>query len=122
MRARSRDESPTVLVLVRDESETGRGYTARVLSLPSVEISAPTESEAVAGAQAAIADVLRGGRIVEVDVETEHPLAALAGLYQGDEQFEEVLEEIRAYREEISAEELAGWEADASASNPGDLP
>ena len=84
----------TYQVLVRP---LGQGYTAQVLSLPLLEVSAPTEAQAIAGAQAAIADTLRGARLVEVDVATE-TLAGLAGLYQNDEQFQEVLREIEAFR------------------------
>ena len=94
----------TYQVLVREES--GRGYTARVLSLPSVEVSAPTEAEAIAGAHAAIREALRGARIVEVAVAT-HPWANLAGLYEGEEQFRDVLDEVEAYREAVSRQELA---------------
>jgi len=109
----------TYQVLVREDAE--RGYTARVLSLPSLEVSAPTEAEAIAGAQAAIAETLRGARVVEVDVDVAaHPWAALAGLYEGDEQFERVLEDVEAYRRAVSAEELAEWDPGPSACSADD--
>ncbi|MBM3474629.1 MAG: hypothetical protein FJX75_15300 [Armatimonadetes bacterium] len=108
-------------MLVREDAE--RGYTARVLSLPLPEISARTEAEAIAGAQAAIADTLRGARVVEVDVDVpSHPWAALAGIYEGDEQFERVLEEIEAYRKVLSSQELAEWDSDRGACRADDRP
>ncbi len=99
----------TYQVLVREDA--GRGYTARVLALPSLEVCAPTEAQAIAGAQAAIAEALRGARVVEVAVAT-HPWANLAGLYQGDEQFQDVLHEIDAQREALGSRELADRHGD----------
>lgn len=106
-------------MLVREDAK--RGYTARVLSLPSLEVSAPTEAQAIAGAQAAIAETLRGARVVEVEV-TSHPWAALAGLYEGDQQFAAVLEEIQAYRGALSSQEALAMQADRTELSGDDAP
>ncbi len=105
----------TYQVVVRES--TRRGYTAQVPALPSVKVSAPTVAEAVARARSAIADLLRGAQVIEVDVATS-PLASLAGIYEGDEQFRDVLESIRESRDATTAEELAQW--DEGSDTPAD--
>jgi len=97
----------TYQILIRNAAE--QGYTAQVLALPSVKASAATPAEAVAQARQALAEMLHDAQVVEVEV-ASHPLAHLAGLYQGDGQFQEVLQDIAAYRAAMTAEELAQWE------------
>ncbi|MBM3498881.1 MAG: hypothetical protein FJX74_09445 [Armatimonadetes bacterium] len=109
----------TYQVLVRGNAR--RGYTARVLSLPSVEVSAPTEAQAIAGARAAIAEVVRDARLVEVEV-AAHGWAPLAGLYEGDQQFAAVLEEIQAYRGALSSQEALAMQADRTELSGDDAP
>lgn len=104
----------TYQVLVRESAE--KGYTAQVPALPSLEVSAPTVAEAVARAKAAIADELRGAQVVEVDVPSD-PWASLAGLYESDPQFEDVLQSIAECREALTAEDLARWDTISAADD-----
>lgn len=107
----------TYQVLVR---ESGRkGYTAQVLALPSVKVAAPTADLAVARAKDAITELLRDAQVVEVDVDTDL-LASLAGIYEGDDQFQDVLASIAEHRAATTAEELAQWDADRETTAVGE--
>jgi predicted RNase H-like HicB family nuclease len=94
------------LVAVRPEPP-GQ-YTAQVLSLPAICATAATEEEAIAQVRRVLAEWLATARWVQIDVPVPtagHPLLKFAGHAKEDPDFEEYLEEIRRYRQEVDERE-----------------
>lgn len=95
----------TVNVLVQPSSE--KGYTAAVLGWPDLAVEAQTKEEALEKLRAELTRRLAKGEIVSLEIEPvngEHPWMKFAGMWKDEPMFDEVLEEIKAYREEIDKE------------------
>lgn len=88
------------------------GYTATVMSWPACIAKAPTRAEALARLREDLSRRLTEVEIVSLDVGAEaqqrsHPMLKFAGVFKDDPFFDEVSEEIEAYRREIDADEGA---------------
>jgi len=95
----------TVNVLVQPCPE--KGYTAIVLGWPDFVVEAQTKEEALEKVRAELAHRLAKGEIISLDIAPangEHPWMKFAGMWKDDPMFEEVLEDIKAYRKEIDKE------------------
>ncbi len=91
--------------------ENGRdGYVATVMGWPSCIAKAPTREQALARLREDLSQRLADVEIVSLDVDTQqrmHPMLKFAGVFKNDPLFDEVAEEIEAYRREIDADEGA---------------
>ncbi len=87
--------------------ENGRnGYTATVMGWPSCIARAPTREQALARLQEDLSRRLTKVEIVSLDVDPQqHPMLKFAGVFKDDPLFDDVAEEIEAYRREIDADE-----------------
>jgi hypothetical protein len=95
----------TVNVLVQPSSE--KGYTAAVLGCPDLAVEAQTKEEALEKLRAELTRRLAKGEIISLQIEPangEHPWMKFAGMWKDDPMFDEVLEDIKAYRKEIDKE------------------
>ncbi len=83
------------------------GYTATVMGWPSCIAKAPTREQALARLREDLSRRLTEVEIVSLDVEAQqslHPMLKFAGVFKDDPFFDEVEEEIEAYRREIDAD------------------
>jgi hypothetical protein len=88
------------------EKDQGDAVKATAIGWPGLSVSAATRGEALAKLQELLRQRLAGGEVVHLDVgppET-HPWLESAGIFENNPLFDEVLEEIEAYRREIDAE------------------
>ncbi len=89
------------------EKDQGDAVKATVIGWPGLSVSAATRGEALAKLQELLRKRLAEGEIVQLDVElseAEHPWLESAGIFENNPLFDEVLEEMDAYRREIDAE------------------
>ncbi len=96
--------------------ENGKdGYVATVMGWPSCIATAPTREQVLARLREDLSKRLADVEIVsldfkELDVDAPqgtHPMLKFAGVFKDDPLFDEVAEEIEAYRREIDADEGA---------------
>jgi hypothetical protein len=83
------------------------GFTATILGWPGCTATAATRDEVLARLRRTLRDRLARAEIVpiEVDVPEEtHPWMEFAGMFKDDPLFDEVVEDMKAYRREIDAE------------------
>ncbi|MCI0698828.1 type II toxin-antitoxin system HicB family antitoxin [candidate division KSB1 bacterium] len=95
----------TVNVLVQPNPE--KGYTATVLGWADLVVEAQTKEEALEKVRAELANRLAKGEIISLQIEPangEHPWMKFAGMWKDDSMFDEVLEDIKAYRKKIDKE------------------
>lgn len=88
----------------KGEDET---YKATMLGWPGVAASAATREEALSRLRQILQSRLASGEIVNLDVEvpqSEHPWLKHAGLFADNPLFDQVLEEVEAYRRELDSE------------------
>ena len=96
----------TYSVLVEPSSD--RGYVATALGMPDCAYAATTEEEAVRGVQAALADRLARGKLVQVEVPDDtDPWARWAGRFGDDPTWDE-FQALMAAERETTDEESAG--------------
>ncbi|MCT7957092.1 type II toxin-antitoxin system HicB family antitoxin [Laspinema palackyanum] len=92
-------------VLISEQSEGG--YQATVLGLSDCQGSGLTKEEAIANLNQALSTRLETTEIASLQIvnpNAEHPWMKLAGKYKDDPDFDEVLKDIEAFRQEIDAE------------------
>ncbi len=95
----------TVNVLVQPSPE--KGYTATVLGWTDLVVEAQTKEEALEKVRAELDRRFAAGEIVSLNYEPangSHPWMKFAGMWKDDPMFEEVMGEIKAYREDIDKE------------------
>lgn len=93
---------PVFIEKVRDDA-----VKATVIGWPGLSVSAATRQEALAKLQKLLRKRLANGEIVQLaveDPEAKHPWLESAGIFENNPLFDEVLEEIEAYRHEVDAE------------------
>ncbi len=89
------------------ENDRGRQYKASVQGWPSCSVAAATREEALRRLRATLLERLSEVEVVPVEIElpqSAHPWMKFAGMYRDDPMFDEVQEEIAAYRRELDAE------------------
>jgi hypothetical protein len=92
-------------VLIKTESE-GR-VSATVLGLPEYRSEGSNKASALAALQSLLATNLSQAEIVSIDInvpQPENPWLKMAGRYKNDPHFDEMLDNIAAYRRELDAE------------------
>jgi len=87
-------------------------YRATVIGWPSCAATGRTKDEALARLREDLGKRLSEVEIVSLEVDLpqkqeQHPILKFAGVFKDDPDFEEVQEEIEAYRREIDADEGA---------------
>lgn len=89
------------------EENGGESYQATVLGWPNCSGVGATREEALERLRSLVLERLAKAEIVrlEIDVPEEHPLSA--GTLKDNPLFDEVLEDIQAYRRELDADEEA---------------
>jgi predicted RNase H-like HicB family nuclease len=83
-------------------------YQTFVLEYPSLKASANSKDEAIKKLSKRIQDFLKDIEIVTLEIEInkpEDPWMKFAGMFKDDPLFDQVLEAIQDYRNEIDAEE-----------------
>ncbi len=94
------------VVVEENGSET---YQATVLGWPNCSVTGATREDALVKLRGVVKQRLARAEIVklEVDMPEEHPWLGLAGSFKENPLFDEVLENIEAYRRELDADEEA---------------
>ncbi|MGL6139162.1 MAG: type II toxin-antitoxin system HicB family antitoxin [Planktothrix sp.] len=83
-------------------------YQTFVLKYPSLKASGNSREEAIEKLSQRLQDFLKDTEIINLEIEIpqpEHPWIKLAGIFENDPQFDEFLQAIQDYRNEIDAEE-----------------
>jgi len=84
-----------------------KGYLARVLGWPDFVVEGKTKEHVLENIKMELAHRLAEGEIVRLDYEPKngtHPWMKFAGMWKDDPMFEDVLEEIKTYRQELDNE------------------
>jgi len=95
--------SPSCLVQIRPEP-TGQ-YTAQVVGLSQFCATAATREEAVEQLRALLQEQVNLGLLLAIELPRKNPLMDRFGYAKDDPDFEEYLEEIRKFREEMDRRE-----------------
>ncbi len=88
----------------------GQGYTATVMAWPGCVATGGTREEALARLQHELRRRLEAVEVVSMEVDEPqppHPMLRFAGVFKDDPLFDDVMEEIAAYRREVDADEGA---------------
>ncbi len=101
------------LVQIRTEP-TGQ-FTARLVGQCELSATAPTREEAIEQLRALLRQQFDEGSLQWVEVWRENPIMSRFGYAKDDPDFEEYLEEIRKFREEMDLREQQN-------SGPGECP
>lgn len=86
------------------ESDDGARFRATLLGWPDCTAEGRTRAEALRELRKAIEKFLAKVEIVPIEVESRsdpHPWMKFAGMFEKDPVFEQVLEDIEAYRREL---------------------
>jgi len=117
-------ETPILLSsfsLIRVREEPDGQFTAELLGAPEIRATAATREAAIEQVRALLQYEVNGGSIVAIETPRRHPLMDRAGSMKDDPTFDDFLEEIRKYREEVDRREGRVWEAD-ECSNTSSTP
>ncbi len=95
--------SATCLVRLRQDPE-GQ-FTAQVLGVSDLQATAATREEAVEQVRALLQEQVNLGSLLAIDLPRENPLMSRLGYAKDDPYFEEYLEEMRKFREEMDRRE-----------------
>jgi len=89
------------------ESKDHRGYRATVLGWPNCSANGATKEEALERLREVIRTRVSEGEIVRIDVDLpgSHPWMKFAGMFEDDPMFDQLVEEIEAYRRELDADD-----------------
>ena len=88
------------------ETSKSGGYRATALGLPNCRAKGETRELALQNIRLLLTTRLNQSEIVTLKIDSphqEHPWARFAGMFQKDPQFEDMLTDIQAYRQEIEA-------------------
>jgi hypothetical protein len=96
----------TCLVEVRDEP--GGQVTAQILGVSDLQATAPKREQALDDLRALLRQRLDSGALVSIEVSQENPLMRWFGHAKDDPDFEDYLQEIRKYREEVDRRDEHG--------------
>ena len=94
-------------IAVRVEPRVGQGFLASSPVAPDVRVEAATAELAVEQLQERLAELVASGQIISVkvpDAGTPHPWAAAFGMFKDNPLFPEVLQHMKAYREQRDRE------------------
>lgn len=83
------------------------GFLARVLGWSDFVVEGKTKEHALDNVKIELARRLTEGEVVRLEYEPKngsHPWMKFAGMWKDDPMFDEVLEEIKAYRQELDIE------------------
>jgi hypothetical protein len=91
--------------LVRVVQESDGRFTARVPGEPDLSATAVTAEEAVEQLRARLQEEVNWGRLFAIELPPRNPLMERFGSAKDDPTFDEYLEEIRKFREEMDRQE-----------------
>jgi hypothetical protein len=91
--------------LVRVLQDADGRFTAHVLGEPDLSATSATPEEAVELLRARLQEEVNWGRLLAIELPKQNPVLQFAGHAKDDPEFEEYLEEIRKYREEVDRRE-----------------
>jgi predicted RNase H-like HicB family nuclease len=89
------------------ETPKSGGYRATAVGLPNCRAKGATREIALQNIRVLLTTRLSQSEIVTLKIDSpqvEHPWMQFAGMFQDDPQFEEMLDDIQAYRQEIESE------------------
>lgn len=90
--------------------KTGDHFTATVVGFPNCTAEAPSRDAAIQRAREAVANFVSEGELVRVEVESTAAVRSLrdfAGMWADDDAFDEFVDAMKAYREEVEPTESA---------------
>jgi hypothetical protein len=90
---------------VRIIQEPDGRFTARLLGEPDLCATAMTAEEAVEQLRARLQEEVNWGRLLAIELPQQNPLLERFGSARDDPTFDEYLEEIRKFREEVDRRE-----------------
>ncbi len=91
--------------LVRVIEEPDGRFTARLVGEPDLSATSATAEQAVEQLRARLQEEVNWGRLLAIELPKQNPVLQFAGHAKDDPEFEEYLEEIRKYREEVDRRE-----------------
>jgi hypothetical protein len=91
--------------LVRVVEEPDGRFTARLVGEPDLSATSATPEEAVEQLRARLQEEVNWGRLLAIELPRQNPVLQFAGHAKDDPEFDEYLEEIRKYREEVNRRE-----------------
>jgi predicted RNase H-like HicB family nuclease len=89
------------------ENEKDGTVTATVIGIADCKSSGATEAEAIEKLKPLLQERLKQVKIVTLEIEipqTEHPWMQIVGMYKDNPLFEEVLDSIKAERQQLNTE------------------
>lgn len=95
----------TLSIFVQPKTENG--YLAKVLGWPEIIVEGRTKEEALEKIKTELDLKLGEGEIIRLQYKPpidKHPWMRFAGMWKDDSTFDDFLEELRAYREELDKE------------------
>jgi hypothetical protein len=97
-------------VFVQNPSE--QRFVASVVGLPSVMVEGETEEEVIAKVKTALESQLAMGKFVTIEISSQQfntgtdPWLKHLGIFANDPTFEDFLEEVAAYRQQVDNQEV----------------
>jgi hypothetical protein len=91
--------------LVRVVQEPDGRFTAHVMGESDLQATAATAEEAVEQLRGRLQEEVNWGRLFAIELPPRNPLMERFGYAKDDPEFEEYLEEIRKFREEVDRRE-----------------
>jgi hypothetical protein len=91
--------------LVRVVQEPDGRFTARLVGEPDLSATSATPEEAVEQLRTRLQEEVNWGRLFAIELPQQNPVLQYAGHAKDDPEFEEYLEEIRKFREEMDRRE-----------------
>jgi hypothetical protein len=91
--------------LVRVHEEPDGRFTAHLLGEPDLRATAATAEEAVEQLRARLQYEVSAGQLLSIELPRQNPVLEFAGYAKDDPEFEQYLEEIRKFREEMDRRE-----------------
>lgn len=105
--ANSTKNPATLTYDVLIEPQKDGGFSAIVIGLPECKAEGTTKEEVLTKLRQLLQARLEKAEIVSLEIEPpkkEHPWMKLAGMFEDDPQFDEMLKYIEEYRQELDAE------------------
>jgi hypothetical protein len=91
--------------LVRIVAEPDGRFTARLVGEPDLSATSAAAEEALEQLRARLQFEVNAGQLLAIELPRQNPVLERAGYAKDDPEFEEYLEEIRKYREEVDRRE-----------------
>lgn len=89
-------------IMIRVRPEPAGKFTAQVVGLPDVQVTAHSREEAIKRLRLELCNLAISGELVSIDVPAANPLLRFVGSALDDPDYEEHLEDVRREREKLN--------------------